>query len=241
MQVEPIKPNGALGIALPAQATVPPIPKCDLCASRSPGISATLGNNVLSPPVAMTGQRLWAKRQELYERNVAADAFYKITRGIVAEYKGFADGRRQIVAIRTVGDICGYPARKGRYVFTGQAITPVEASAFGAEQFRATMERDNAFACGVADEVSERLNQALIRLTVVGQFSALERVAYFIIDMQKRLPSCSIHFRPLAPASYAPGDRRISGAETGDRQPHVRQAEADASHRSGLCRHGCHP
>ena len=50
----------------------------------------------------------------------------------------------------------------------------------------------------MADDVAERLNQALIRLTVVGQFRALERVAYFILDMQKRLPSCSIHIGLLA-------------------------------------------
>ena len=38
----------------------------------------------------------------------------------------------------------------------------------------------------------------MIRLTVVGQFCALERVAHFILDMQKRLPSCSIHVGTLA-------------------------------------------
>jgi len=86
----------------------------------------------------------------------------------------------------------------GRYVFTGQAITPVEACAFGAEQFRTYMVRDAEFACAVADKVSERLNQALIRLTVVGQFSALERVAHFIVDMQKRLPSRGINSDPVA-------------------------------------------
>jgi CRP/FNR family transcriptional regulator len=197
MQVGPIKPNGEPGVTLPAQAKKPPIPECDRCAGRSPAVSATLGNNGLATSMAMTGPRHWAKRQILYDGNVEADAFYRITKGIVAEYKGFADGRRQIVAIRTVGDICGYPSRNGRYAFSGQAITPVDACAFGAEQFRATMERDNAFASDVADEVSERLNQALIRRTVVGQFCALERVAHFILDMQKRLPSCSIHMGTL--------------------------------------------
>ena len=146
----------------------------------------------------MTGQRHWAKRQILYDSNDAADTFYKISQGIVAEYKGFADGRRQFVAIRTVGDICGYPTRKGRYVFTGQAITPVEARAVAAEQFRAAMECDIGFACAVADELSERLNQALLGLTVVGQYHSVERVAYFILDMQKRLPSHGIPIGMLA-------------------------------------------
>ena len=148
--------------------------------------------------MAMAGRHRWAKRQVLYGGHVAANAFYKITKGIVAELEDFADGRRQIVAIRTVGDFCGYPPRKGRYVFTGQAITPVEACAFGAEQFRAYMVRDAEFACAVADKVSERLNQALTRLTIVGQFSALERVAHFIVDMEKRLPSHSIDSDPVA-------------------------------------------
>ena len=96
--------------------------------------------------MAMAGRRQWTRRQVLYHGGDAADAFFRITKGIVAKFKTFPDGRRQIVAIRTVGDICGYPADKGRYVFSGQAITPVEACAFGAEQFCATIERDNAFA-----------------------------------------------------------------------------------------------
>ena len=134
----------------------------------------------------------------LYDRNASAQCYYKITKGVVAECEDLPDGRRQIVDIRTVGDLCGYPIRKGLFIFTGQAITPVEAYAFKAEKFRVCMERDPEFARAVSDDVSERLNRALNRLTVVGQFSALERVAHFILDMQKRLPSCSITFGPVA-------------------------------------------
>jgi len=62
----------------------------------------------------MGGERHWAKRQPLYDSNEPAQAFYKITKGIVAEIMDVVDdGRRQIVAIRTVGDLCGYPPAKG--------------------------------------------------------------------------------------------------------------------------------
>ena len=102
MQVEPIKPDGPR-VTLPA---LPPSLPCD-------GHSGGTG---LASLVARASQRRWEKRQLLYIGHDPAGAFYRITKGIVAEFKGFADGRRQIVAIRTVGDICGYPTRKERYV-----------------------------------------------------------------------------------------------------------------------------
>ena len=133
----------------------------------------------------MGGQRRWAKRQLLYYGNEPAQAFYKITKGIVAEVMDVVDdGRRQIVAIRTVGDLCGYPTRAGRYILTGLAITPVEACAFEAEKFNANMGRNVEFACAVADDVSERLNKAAVRLSVVGRLRSVERVAHFILEMR---------------------------------------------------------
>ena len=61
--------------------------KCDRCAGRSPGVSGPLGDRGLASLVAMAGQRHWAKRQVLYHGDDAADAFYRITKGIVAEFK----------------------------------------------------------------------------------------------------------------------------------------------------------
>jgi CRP/FNR family nitrogen fixation transcriptional regulator len=197
MQVQPLKPNGAQAATLPAQTAKPQKLSCDRRAGRSPSVSVPLGDHAIALLVAMGMQRGWAKRQVLYDSNASAQWYYKVTKGIVAECKDLPDGRRQIVALRTVGDICGYPTRKGRYDFTGQAITPVEACAISADEFRVTMERDTAFTRAVADDVAERLNQALIRLTVVGQFCALERVAYFILEMEKRLPSCRTHMGPF--------------------------------------------
>ena len=41
----------------------------------------------------------------------------------------------------------------------------------------------------MADDLSERLNQAAVRLAVVGRLRSLERVAHFIVEMQERLRS----------------------------------------------------
>jgi len=132
----------------------------------------------------MGGQRRWDKGQMLYYTADRAVAFYKITKGVVVELIGLPDGRRQIVAIRAAGDLCGYPTRNGRYVLTGQAITPVEACAFYAEEFSAYMAQSVAFASAVAEDLAERLIQATVSQTVVGRLNSVEQVAHFILEMQ---------------------------------------------------------
>ncbi len=64
------------------------------------------------------------------------DLFYKVTKGIVAVYREFENGQRQIVGVHTIGDLCGYLQRNGRYSFSGEAITDVEACAFHCRRFR---------------------------------------------------------------------------------------------------------
>jgi CRP/FNR family transcriptional regulator, anaerobic regulatory protein len=192
MHMQPSKSNGTSEVALSEPTRRASLP-CDGCASRSLGVCAPLDRKGLASLAAMGGQRHWTKGQVLYYSDDAAQAFYKITRGIVAESLMLADGRRQIVAILTVGDLCGYPARNGRHMLTGHAVTPVEACAFGAEKFHAYVGRNAQLASAVADEVAERLEEAILGRAVVGQLRSRERVAYFILEMEERLRSRGLH------------------------------------------------
>jgi len=183
MYVQPIKPNTKQPVT-PSALTQPVTLPCERSAGPSLGVPAPLGNTGRASLVAIGSQRRWARRQPLYHANNPAQAFYRITKGIVIEFKELRDGRRQIAAIRAAGGLCGYPARKRRYVLTGLAITPVEAQAFGAEEFTTHMARNLQFAGAVTDDVSERFHQTA-RLTVLGQLCSLERVAHFVLEMQE--------------------------------------------------------
>ena len=184
MHVRPVQLGGLRRAALSPLADTENLP-CDRCAGRSLGICAAFGNEALASLVETGGQRLWERRQLLYRGDDPAEAFYKIKKGIVIEYKVLTDGRRQIVTIRSVGDLCGYPAREGRYDLTAQAITPVEACAFGTAKFEARLERDIEFSCAVADDLAEQLKQACVGLTAIGQLTAVERVVHFIFQMEE--------------------------------------------------------
>jgi CRP/FNR family transcriptional regulator len=162
-----------------------PLLPCDKCGGRSLGICAPFDNEAISSLVEMGAQRTWAKRQLLFQVDDPVEAFYKIKKGIVVEYKMLTDGRRQVVAVRSVGDLCGYSARAGRHELSAEAITPVEACAFGAVKFQLMVEHDIRLASAVAADLAQRLKQMGDALTTIGQLSAAERVAHFIFEMEK--------------------------------------------------------
>jgi len=131
----------------------------------------------------MGGQRHWAKREFLYRSDDPVQALYKITKGVVAESRVLDDGRRQIVGIRTVGALCGYPDHGGRYLFSAEALTEVEACSFERTRFNAFVGRHIDLACALAEDTSERLVRATENMTVIGQLRSTERVAHFLIEI----------------------------------------------------------
>lgn len=122
---------------------------------------------------------------------------YKITKGIVAESRTLDDGRRQIIGIRTVGDLCGYPEHRGRYLFSAQALTEVAACAFDSEKFGAFIGRHVDLAGALAVDISDRLKRATENLTVIGQLKSTERVAHFLVEIHELYTSRHIGTQPL--------------------------------------------
>jgi CRP/FNR family transcriptional regulator len=171
---------------------------CDSCPGRSLGICRPLDDQRLVQLLSLGGRRRWAKREVMYRADEPLGAFYKITKGIVAESRTLDDGRRQIVGVRTVGDLCGYPAHKGRYLFSGEALTEVEACGFDGEKFGAFIARHVDLACALAEDVSDKLKRAIENMTVIGQLKSTERVAHFLIEIYELYASRHIGTHPLS-------------------------------------------
>ena len=178
---------------------VPPPGKllCDSCPGRSLGICRPLDDPRLAQVLSLGGRRRWARREVMYRADEPVRGFYKITKGIVAESRTLDDGRRQIVGIRTVGDLCGYPAHKGRYLFGGEALTEVEACAFDGHKFQAFISRHVDLACALAEDMSDKLKRATENMTVIGQLKSTERVAHFLVEIYELYASRHIGTEPL--------------------------------------------
>ncbi len=197
MKNERIRPTETWRLSSP-QGLAPRKLLCDSCLGRSLGICRPLDDQRLAQLLTMGGRRRWTKREFLYRADEPARTIYKITKGIVAESRTLDDGRRQIIAIRTVGDLCGYPAHRGRYLFSAEALTEVEACAFDGEKFSAFIGRNIDLACALAEDVSDRLKRATENLTVIGQLKSTERVAHFLVEIHELYMSRHVCTQPLA-------------------------------------------
>ena len=107
------------------------------------------------------------------------------------------DGRRQIVGIRAAGDLCGYPENRGHHLFSGEALTEVEACAFDRRKFHASIAGHVDLACALIDDTSRKLERASENLTVMGQLNSTERVAHFLVEIGELRASGQIDTRPL--------------------------------------------
>ena len=147
--------------------------------------------------MSLGGRRRWRKRELMYRADDDVHMFYKITKGFVAESRTLEDGRRQIVGIRTVGDLCGYPVHLGTHLFSAEALTEVEACAFERNKLEAFVARHIDLADARAEEVSDRFKRATENLTVIGQLKSTERVAHFLIEMDELTVARQVGTHPL--------------------------------------------
>lgn len=113
------------------------------------------------------------------------DMFYKVTKGIVAIYREFESGQRQIVGVHTVGDLCGYLQRGGSYSFSAEAITDVEACAFNHRRFDAFVIHNPDLANALLADVTEKLSQVSENMAANGKLPAPERLAHFLLQLAR--------------------------------------------------------
>ncbi|UYN93349.1 MAG: helix-turn-helix domain-containing protein [Enhydrobacter sp.] len=133
--------------------------------------------------MALGAARRWSKGDVLFEAGTPTGHFYKVTKGLVAIFRLFEDGRRQIVGIHTIGDLCGYIEHNGTYHFSGVALTDVEACGFDRRRFTAFAARHADLASALAEDMTEKLRRTGESMAVIGQLKASERVGYFLLQL----------------------------------------------------------
>jgi len=177
----PRRPNavGRLSESLPPAVKLP----CTLCPGREIGICSPLDEAGLAHLLAMGRTVRWKKGETMFRAGDALGMFYKVTKGIVAVHRTLEDGRRQIVAFHTIGDLCGYLENAGTYNFGGDAITDVEACAFDRRKFHAFATQHIGLATALGRDMTDKLKRAAENMAAIGQLNTTERVAYFLLQL----------------------------------------------------------
>jgi len=128
----------------------------------------------------------YQKDEEIYGEDEPSDYVYQIIRGSVRSYKLLSDGRRQIGAFYLPGDVFGLESGPVHRL-TAEAIVDTTV--------RLVKRRSLEEAAGVAVQVARslwsmtagELRHAEDHMLLLGRKNAMERVASFLLEMDRRL------------------------------------------------------
>lgn len=146
-----------------------------------------------SEPAAVREQRL-APGQTLFHDGDAAQHFFEIVSGTVRCCRLTPDGRRQIYRFAGAGDMLalgGEPVHS----YSAEAVGPVVVRRRRLAALDAAMSGDARLRERVIGALREELAAVRLQMVLLGQMSAVERVAAFLISLAARAaqPGAAIH------------------------------------------------
>lgn len=110
---------------------------------------------------------------------------FRIEEGVIALSKLLGDGRRQIIEFAYPGDYIGLGTLR-EHIFDAQATCPAKVRCLSAAALEQEASRDAGLALRLYKAVSAELAAARSLLVSVGQQSAMERLAGFLLSLSAR-------------------------------------------------------
>jgi CRP/FNR family nitrogen fixation transcriptional regulator len=122
---------------------------------------------------------------EIFGEGEPARHVYKVVSGVVRISKLLPDGRRQISAFHTAGDMFGFETDDLHHA-SAEAVTPVKLVAY---KWQSLLQAGTQSASLVRDLLNLTmigLRRTQEHLLLLGRKNALERVAAFLLEMARR-------------------------------------------------------
>ena len=133
----------------------------------------------------------FGRNTEIFAEGEPAGNIYKVISGVVRISKLLPDGRRQISAFHTPGDMFGFEADELHHA-SAEAVTPVKVIAYKWQSLLAAGCRSASLVRDLLNLTMVGLRQTQEHLLLLGRKNALERVAAFLLDTAKRTKSGSV-------------------------------------------------
>ena len=138
----------------------------------------------------------YEKGAEIYWEESSMDYVYQVVSGAVRNYTLLSDGRCQITAFYLPGDIFGFDCGTSRQTTTDAiAMTTVRAVKRG--DIEAAAAEDIEISRLLLSMAIEDLDHARQQIVLLGRKTAMERVAAFLLEMERRLPASSVLPLPM--------------------------------------------
>jgi len=145
----------------------------------------------------MISEFTYAKGKEIFGENEPADYVYQVVVGAVRSYKLLSDGRRQIGAFHLVNDIFGLE-NAGIHRFTAEAIVETKVHLVRRESLDVIAQEDLVVVRDLLEMTTNNLQHAEDHMLLLGRKTALERVAAFLLEMDRRLTKAGFFALPMS-------------------------------------------
>nr|WP_083742138.1 helix-turn-helix domain-containing protein [Bradyrhizobium mercantei] len=144
----------------------------------------------------ITSEFHYRKGTEIYGEKEPAEYVYQIVSGAVRSYKLLSDGRRQIGAFHLVGDIFGLENAE-THRFTAEAIVDTTVRLTKRMSLERVAHFDLDLARNLLIMTTSNLRHAEDHMLLLGRKTALERVAAFLLEMDRRLAGVGVVALPM--------------------------------------------
>jgi len=142
------------------------------------------------------GEFSYERDEQIFGEDEPADYVYQVTDGAVRSYKLLLDGRRQIGAFHLAGDIFGLE-NAAVHRFTAEAIVSTSVRLVKRQSLELIAGRDVLVARDLLNTIATSLQHAEDHMLLLGRKTALERVAAFLLEMDKRLTRVGFFSLPM--------------------------------------------
>ncbi|UGY05268.1 helix-turn-helix domain-containing protein [Bradyrhizobium quebecense] len=150
-----------------------------------------------SNPIVSLSEFTYKRGTEIYGEKESAEYVYQVKSGAVRSYKLLADGRRQIGAFHLAGDIFGLE-NSASHRFTAEAIIETTVRLIRRQSLELVADHDLVVARNLLSMTTTSLQHAEDHMLLLGRKTSLERVAAFLIEMDKRLTAAGIMALPMS-------------------------------------------
>jgi CRP/FNR family nitrogen fixation transcriptional regulator len=133
----------------------------------------------------------FARNTEIFAEGEPARHVYKVVSGVIRISKLLPDGRRQISAFHTAGDMFGFEADDLHHA-SAEAVVPVKVVAYKWQSLLTTGTYSMSLVRDLLNLTMIGLRRTQEHLLLLGRKNALERVAAFLIEMAERTNAGSV-------------------------------------------------
>jgi CRP-like cAMP-binding protein len=125
------------------------------------------------------------REEPLFFEGDAAECYYKVVKGVVRGCTLLADGRRHIGDFFLAGDFIGLDADQ-IYSFAVEGVTDATLIRYSRRKVDALAAQEPQITKCLVSLMRDGLSSARQRMTLLGHMTAMERIAFFLLDLADR-------------------------------------------------------